>query len=91
MADYRAYTIGHDGHFRDCDTLSCDKDRDAIEWAKKLVTTYTIELWCGGRFVAKLEPKPEQRPPPGESNKNGLLPLVLNGSQRIGSSHLSEG
>jgi hypothetical protein len=59
VADYRAYTIGHDGHFRDCETLSCDEERDAIEWAKQLITDYAIELWCGERFVAKLEPKTE--------------------------------
>jgi len=55
----RAYTIVPDGHFRDCETLSCDEESDAIEWAKQLITDYTIELRCGGRFVAKLEPRPE--------------------------------
>jgi hypothetical protein len=49
----------HDGHFRDCETLICDEERDAIEWAKQLITDYTIELWWGERFVAKLEPKQE--------------------------------
>jgi hypothetical protein len=59
MADYRAYTIGHNGHFSDCEARSWDQDSDAIEWAKRLVKGYTIELWCGERFVAKIEPKPE--------------------------------
>jgi hypothetical protein len=59
MADYRAYTIRRDGHFSDCEARSWDEDRHAIEWAKQLVTSYAIELWCGERFVAKLEPKPE--------------------------------
>ena len=58
MADYRAYTIGHDGHFSDCEARSCDEDSDAIDWAKKLVTDFAIELWCGERFVAKFDPKP---------------------------------
>ena len=58
MADYRAYIVGHDGHFSDCEARSCDGDSDAIDWARKLVTDFTIELWCGERFVAKLEPKP---------------------------------
>jgi hypothetical protein len=59
MADYRAYVVGHDGHFNDCETRSCDEDSDAIDWAKKLVTDFTIELWCGERFVARIEPKPK--------------------------------
>jgi hypothetical protein len=48
MADYRA-----------CQARSCDEDRDAIERAKQLVTGCAIELWCGERFVAKLEPGPK--------------------------------
>ena len=28
-------------------------------WAKRLVTDFTIELWCGERFVARIEPKPK--------------------------------
>ena len=63
MADYRAYTIGHDGHFSDCEARSCDEDREAIEWALRLVKSYTIELWCGERFVAKFEPKPRNSGP----------------------------
>jgi hypothetical protein len=58
VADYRAYTIGHDGHFCDYQARSCHGDRDAIEWARHLVTNHAIELWW--RFVAKLEPKPER-------------------------------
>jgi hypothetical protein len=37
MADYRAYIVGHDGHFSDCEARSCDEDRDAIEWARQLI------------------------------------------------------
>jgi hypothetical protein len=58
--DCRAYPFGHDGHFGDCQARSCDEDRAAIEWARQLVTRYAIELWCGERFVARLEPGPEQ-------------------------------
>ncbi len=38
---------------------SCDEDSDAIDWAKKLVTDFAIELWCGERFVARIEPRPK--------------------------------
>ena len=58
--DCRAYPIGHDVHFGECQALSCDEDRAAIEWTRQLVTDYTIELWCGERFVARQEPRPEQ-------------------------------
>jgi len=37
MADYRAYTIGHDGHFGDCEARSWDEDSGAIEWASKAI------------------------------------------------------
>jgi hypothetical protein len=60
VADYRAYTVGHDGHFTDCHARVCNDDRDAIDWAKQLGASHPIELWCGERFVVKFEPKPEQ-------------------------------
>lgn len=53
------YTVGHDGHFSDCEARSCDEDSDAIDWTRKLVTDSAIELWCGERFVARIEPKPK--------------------------------
>jgi hypothetical protein len=59
MADYRAYIVGYDGHFSDCEARPCKDDRQAIEWAKQLVKSYAIELWCGGRFVVKIEPNPK--------------------------------
>jgi hypothetical protein len=59
VADYRAYALGHDGHFGDYQARSCDEDRDAIELVRQLVTDHAIELWCCERFVAKLEPRPE--------------------------------
>lgn len=59
MADYRSYIVGHDGHFSDCEARFCDEDSDAIDWARKLVTDFAIELWCGEHFVASIEPKPK--------------------------------
>ena len=59
MADYRAYIVGYDGHFGDCETSPCKDDRQAIDWAKQLVKSYAIELWCGERFVVKIEPNPK--------------------------------
>jgi hypothetical protein len=54
MADYRAYIVGEDGHFLNCEARTWRDDRQAVEWAKQLV-----ELWCGERFVVKFEPKPD--------------------------------
>jgi hypothetical protein len=59
MPEYRAYTVGDDGHFVDCATLVCPNDADAIEKAKRLVNGLDIELWSGPRFVAKFEIKPD--------------------------------
>ena len=59
MADYRAYVVGEDGHFLDCEARPCRDDRQAIEWAMQFVTDRAIELWCGERFITKLEPKPK--------------------------------
>jgi hypothetical protein len=56
MADYRAYIVGEDGHFINCEARPWKDDRQAIEWAKQLVAGRAIELWCGERFVAKLSP-----------------------------------
>ena len=47
MADYRAYLVGEDGHFLDCEARPCNDDRQAVEWAKQLVGGRAIELWCG--------------------------------------------
>jgi hypothetical protein len=37
VAKYRAYTVGHDGHFIGFEPLVCADDADAIENAKRLV------------------------------------------------------
>jgi hypothetical protein len=59
MADYRAYTVGQDGHFINFRAFSCDDDTDAIERARQLVDGRAVELWCGPRFVIRLDGKPE--------------------------------
>jgi hypothetical protein len=59
MPDYRAYIVGEDGHFVGYEPLVCPNDAEAIEKAKRLVNGRDVELWSGGRFVIKLECKPE--------------------------------
>jgi hypothetical protein len=60
MADYRAYIVGEDGHFLDCEARPHNDDREAIEWAWQLVNGRAIELWSCELFVTKFEPKPDR-------------------------------
>jgi hypothetical protein len=55
VAEYRAYTVGHDGHFIGFEPLICVDDAEAIEKAKRLVDGHDIELWSGVRIVIRLE------------------------------------
>ena len=56
MAEYRVFTIGRDGHFISFRKFCCVDDADALIWAKQLIDLYPVELWCGDRLVARLEP-----------------------------------
>ena len=55
MAEYRAYTVGRDGHFIAAKALTCADDAEAIDAAKPLVDGHDIELWSGDRLVTRLE------------------------------------
>jgi hypothetical protein len=55
MAEYRAYTVGGDGHIVDYRPIVCRDDAEAIAQAKRLINGRDIELWNGPRFVIKLE------------------------------------
>jgi hypothetical protein len=57
VAEYRAYVIGHDGHFEGFEVLICADDAEAIEKARRLLVRQTIELWSGDRPVMQLEGK----------------------------------
>jgi hypothetical protein len=59
MPEYRAYVVGHDGHFIGFDPFVCPDDATAIEKAKSLVERYGVELWSGPRLIIRLERKPE--------------------------------
>jgi hypothetical protein len=45
VIEYRAYTVGSDGHFVDFRALVCADDAEAIEKTKRLVDGHDIELW----------------------------------------------
>jgi len=55
VAEYRAYVVGHDGHFIRFESLICADDAEAIAKAKRLVDDHDVELWCGERFVHPTE------------------------------------
>jgi hypothetical protein len=59
MAEYRAYTVGGDGHFIRAVELVFPDDEAAEEYAKQLVDGHGLELWCGERLVTRLEHKPK--------------------------------
>ncbi len=59
MVEYRAFTVGRDGHFVGSEALICADDSEAIEKAKGFVDGCDIELWSGERFIVRLRHKPD--------------------------------
>jgi hypothetical protein len=60
MPDYRAYTVGIDGHFNSLKAEFLHNhpdDATAIEAAKQLVDGHDIELWDRDRFVGRFSPE----------------------------------
>ncbi|WP_081422142.1 hypothetical protein [Tardiphaga robiniae] len=45
MTDYRAYIVGHDGHFKTFESIIAEDDEEAIAMAKKLVDGHDVEVW----------------------------------------------
>jgi hypothetical protein len=60
--EYRAFTVGRDGHFVGSEALICADDSEAIEKARRFVDGRDIELWSGERFIARLRHKPGSPP-----------------------------
>ncbi len=59
VIEYRAFTVGKDGHLSGFEPLVCKSDSEAIEKAKRLLEGYDIELWSGPRLVTYLKHKPQ--------------------------------
>jgi hypothetical protein len=59
VQEYRAFTVGNNGHFVGFEPIICDDDNQAIEQAKRLLDGHDIEIWCADRLVAKLKHKTE--------------------------------
>jgi hypothetical protein len=59
MVDYRAYTVGADGHFIGFEPMICADDVEAIEKAKQLVDGHDVGLWSGARLVIRISHEPK--------------------------------
>ena len=57
MAEYRAFTVGKDGHFVGFEPIVCDTDDQAIQRAKRHLDGRDIEVWCADRMVKRLAAK----------------------------------
>jgi hypothetical protein len=58
VTDYRAYTVGDDGHFIGFEPLICRDDDEAVTKVKRPVDGHDIELWSGPRLVIRLSHRP---------------------------------
>jgi hypothetical protein len=56
MFEYQAYWVGPDNNFIGFVRLYCRGDAEALEQSRRLVHHLPVELWCGERFIARLEP-----------------------------------
>ena len=56
--EYRAYTVGVDGHFTGFEPMLCADDPEAIVRAGRLLEYPSVELWCGPRLVIRLSQEP---------------------------------
>jgi hypothetical protein len=54
LFEYRAYSVGSDGHFKQCDEMICRDDSEAVAKAKRIISDSDIEIWNRNRFVIRL-------------------------------------
>jgi hypothetical protein len=59
VPEYRAFTVGPDGHFTGHEDMVCRDDGEAVIKAKRLMNgqDQDIEVWSGARLVMRLEQK----------------------------------
>lgn len=58
-SEYRAYSIGPDGHVARSNQFVSPNDDAAFEYARQFVDGCDVELWSGARLVAKLKKRHE--------------------------------
>lgn len=60
MPDYRLYRMNRDtGHIDDVEEFHSGDDVEAILLVQNRPRSVTVELWCGGRKVTRLDAVPE--------------------------------
>ncbi|HYD13023.1 MAG TPA: hypothetical protein VEC11_09260 [Allosphingosinicella sp.] len=60
MPDYRLYRMNpHSGHIDGVEEFHSGDDVEAILLVQNRPRTVTVELWCGGRKVTRLDAAPE--------------------------------
>jgi hypothetical protein len=63
MANYRAFLIGEDGHFRAVHLLEgCVTDEQAIAAARQYLDGYGVEVWNLEQLIARLLPPEADNP-----------------------------
>lgn len=62
MADYRAYIIGHDGHFKRSEEFEAPDDASATRRAEEFATANPVELWQGARRLGRIESRDPDMP-----------------------------
>jgi hypothetical protein len=73
MPEYRAYSLGEDGHFTGYEPLVCSNDGEAIARAKLLSQRHGVELWSGLRLVSST-PKQATRAVTYEIHEGCMVP-----------------
>jgi hypothetical protein len=61
--EYRAYRIGDDGLIVQANQFVAAADEVAVEKARQFVNGWDVELWSGGRLVARLIKQTPTQPP----------------------------
>jgi hypothetical protein len=59
--EYRIFVAGPDGHFMRLHGFTAANDDAAFEHGRHFVNGHDVELWSGGRFVAKLKAHPGEQ------------------------------
>jgi len=74
MPEYRAYTVGNDGHFIGYEPMVCANDDEALEKAKRLAENYPVELWRGATLVNRLDGQTKKTPVTHEIHGGRMVP-----------------
>ncbi|MBX3552557.1 MAG: hypothetical protein KIT85_06580 [Pseudolabrys sp.] len=59
MAGYRAYIVGHDGHFKRSEEFEAADDASAVRRAEDFAAADPVELWEGARRIGVIASRGE--------------------------------